>query len=154
MSLNLILIAIQVVVFFSFLSYVYKKHGILDAISDSYYKLKRKNLFVLFCWGIGIPMIFITPYVLFFLAGSGMVFLGAAARYKDRITATVHIIGAISGIVLALMGLWVHYGMWWPLVVMIVLYLLLRLLKLKNFTWWIESLAFVVIVGSLILLML
>lgn len=138
-----------------FLLYKFKKP--LPSISDSWYELPdpMNHLFTLFTWSLGFAMIFQgsgeTP--LFFLSGTGLLFVGTATQFKwtGAHTNIVHYAGAATGIIFALAGLWVENHLYFPLLSWLIITILFKLIKLKNFTWWVEVLAFVCIVVGLYL---
>jgi hypothetical protein len=138
------------VIYVGFLLYTFKKP--LPSISDSWYELpnNQKPLFTLFCWSLGIAMLFQgtgeTP--LFFLSGSGLTFVGAATMFKSTGAHTniVHYTGAAVGIILALVGIGYENGVWIPLIVWLISTILLKVLKVENSTWWIEIVAFLTII--------
>lgn len=134
---------------------MYKFKKPLPSISDSWYELPSpiNHLFTLFTWSLGFAMVFQgngqTP--LFFFSGAGLLFVGTATQFKwtGAHTNIVHYAGAVVGILGALIGLWVENGIYLPLFVWLVQTLIFKVIKLKNFTWWVEILAFVCIVGGL-----
>lgn len=138
-----------------FLLYRFRKP--LPSISDSWYELKEpaRWLFTLFCWSLGGAMLFQgteeTP--LFFLSGTGLMFVGAATQFKwsGANSNLVHFGGALVGIMGALCGLGIEYGNWKPLLVWSIGTLLLQYIKIRNFIWWVEILAFVSIIGGFLL---
>jgi hypothetical protein len=147
--------ALIFVLYVGFLLYKFKKP--LPSISDSWYELPKNwnNLFTLFTWSLGFCMIFQgtneTP--LFFLSGTGLLFVGTATAFKwtGAHTNLVHYGGAVVGILGALVGLGVEFGLWWPLLSWVVVTMGLKYIRIKNFTWWVEIVAFVTIVCGLYL---
>lgn len=137
-----------ILVFVTFVAYVWVKYGILDSISASWYALGKKSwLFTLFLWSISLPLC-VMGNAWFVVAGACLCFTGAAAAYKQKMTNTVHYIGAVGGITLSLAGL-IQNGIWWPAVAFAITAIILRRLKLKNLTWWVEVAAFWLIIGGL-----
>ena len=136
-------------VFVSYISFIWIKYGIQRSISDSYYRLPRnlQPLFTFFCWGFAIPAIIIgttlTDSVLMFLAGSGIAFVGAAAAFKQKMTKTVHMIGAYGGVALSQLSIWINFKMWYITIGFLVLAIILQLFSKKiEQIWWQETLAF------------
>lgn len=149
------LLLIQSIVFLSYVGFIIRKYGVLESISDSWYSLPQSLnfLFTLFTWGIGIPILFYGN-VWFFLAGIGLSFVGAATRFKSLFSFTkqVHYTGAVIGIFSTLIGITVMYKTFIPLVTFTSIALLLQVFKIRNTIWWQEIVAFVTILGSMILL--
>ena len=135
-----------ILVFVTFITYVWARFGVLDSISASWYALGKQGwIFTLFLWAISIPLCIVGENVWFFLAGTCLCFTGAAAAYKEKMTNTVHYIGAVGGIGLSLAGL-LQNGIWWPLVTFLITAIAIR--RVKNKTWWVEIAAFwLIIVG-------
>ena len=61
---------------------------------------------------------------------------------------TIHYLGAVLGIVLSLGGLLLN-GIWLPLVIWVLGSGIMRYLKIQNFIWWVEMLAFITIIGGM-----
>ena len=140
---EILIYSITLSIFISYILFVMIRFGILPSISDSYYKIKAKPLFTFFLWSVAIGAILLGDSILMFLAGSGIVFVGAAAAFRQRITKTVHVIGAVSGIVFSQLEIIINYQMWWVTFIFASLAWVLHSNKIKNKTWWIEILAFV-----------
>jgi hypothetical protein len=139
-------------VFVGYVSFVISKYGILPSISESYYKLPKSInfLFTLFCWGFALPAVIVgvdlTDNFLMFLAGGGIMFVGAAAAFKETMTKKVHFIGATIGITAAQLSTAIDFQMYYMNLVFVVLALTILLGKglgrIKNYVWWIEIMAF------------
>lgn len=149
MGYLLVLYAIMMTVFLSFIIGTIIAYGILPSISDSYYRLPKKwnFLFTIFTWGYALPALIIgielTNNFLMFLAGAGICFVGAAAQFKQKLTTTVHVAGALIGITSSQLSIAIDFKMLYVNIIFIVLALLFKLLKIKNATYWIEILAFI-----------
>ena len=148
---------IQATVFIVYVYFIYSQFGILPSISDSWYKLKPLKLgflFTLFCWGVGIPMLFhtsdISPF--FFFSGSGLCFVGVATAFKLKIGIEryVHGAGAIICVISGLIALWTDYKLWFPSLLFIIGTIIILLIKTKNKIWWFEIAAFLSILSGLI----
>ncbi len=143
-------------VFVAYVSFIWIKYGIQRSISDSWYRLpeKEKPLFTLFCWGFAIPAIIIgttlTDNFLMFLAGSGIAFVGAAAAFKEKMTKTVHMIGAYSGVAFSQLSIAFDFHMYYMNIIFFSIAIILEILGyfkiIKNKIWWQEILAFLTIV--------
>ena len=140
---------IQTIIFVAYLTFILikfgrlLKSGELHSISNSWYLLDRKHqpLFTLFTW-------------LFFLAGSGLAFVGAATQFKltNSSTPLVHYIGAALGIGLTAVGLGVVGGYWFLLVLLALGGGLMKWKVKLNFIFWFEVYAFVLLLPFLYLL--
>lgn len=146
------LILIQLLVFVAYTSFIVSRYGVIHSISQSWYELplKWKSLFTFFTWGLGIPFLFY-DHVLFFLAGAGLIFVGAATRFRTTIANTnrIHYMGALVGILSSLLALGVVYGSWVSLVIFIITSGVIFLLNRSHYIFWVEIAAFVVIIISL-----
>jgi len=155
--MNLLLITtIQAIIFVTYVGFLmYKFNGPIHSISDSWYQLPKplKPLFTLFCWSLGITMLFQGngDTALFFLSGAGLTFVGAATAFKSTagLTDEVHYTGAAAGILFALVGLYVEYNLLFPLILMFLSSGFLLLKGVDKPIWWIEMVAFVCIVLGL-----
>ena len=144
--MNLALYFLMILVFISYVSFIWNKYGILPSISQSYYELppKWKWLFPIFCWGFAFPAMVIAGSPLMLFAGGGIVFVGAAAAFQEKMTKEFHIIGALMGVILSQVAIVLDYGLW-PISLAFVLLSIPMLLledKFSNRIWWIELMAF------------
>jgi hypothetical protein len=153
---NLILLLLSMLVFGGYCFYVYKKFGVLTSISESYYQLPEnlKWLFTLVTWGYSIPLMIVGSTGLAFFAGAFVCFVGAAPGFKTSLPDLenkVHVIGATGGICLAMAFIWFNLHLYPVPIIMILftLYATSKWNKIPNHTWWIEVLAFVLMVFSL-----
>jgi len=128
---------------------------VLHSVSDSWYILKQKEhheeiLFTLFTYFLGIGLILQYYHsFLFFLGGMGLFWVGTQTQFRgESIKGTIHYAGAVLAIVLSLIGL-LTQGVWLPLVVCGIGTIIMDYLKLKNFIWWVEILAFITIICGL-----
>jgi hypothetical protein len=148
---EIILLAYSALIFFAYLFIVYKRFGILPSISSSYYKLKHKAVFTFFIWSIAIPMIIIGSSPLMFWAGAFMAFVGASPAFKHELEGKVHIVGAVGGIVLGFLSMWIEVHLYYLPIIMAVSTLYMTLKPIKNHTWWIEVLAYLLIIVGLVI---
>jgi len=128
---------------------------VLHSISDSWYILKERNkneeiLFTLFTYLLGIGLLlqsYKSP--LFFFGGMGLFWVGTQTQFREKsIKGTIHYVGAVLAIVLSLIGL-VLNGVYFPLLIMCIGTLLMYYTKIKNFIFWVEILAFIIIIIGL-----
>jgi len=156
MAYTTVLFILLISVFIGYVSWIWNKYGVLPSISDSYYHLPKnlRPLFTLFCWGFSIPAIILGSSGLMFFAGGGITFVGAAAAFKEKSSSTVHVVGAMMGVLLSQVAILFQYHMW-PLniafLAIAIPFTLTRFIKIKgkeicpNRTWWIEIAAFLAI---------
>jgi len=137
----------MVAVFVSYVIYIAINYGVLPSISESYYRLpdNRKILFTLFAWSFAMSALIIGDSVLMFLAGSGIIFVGAASAMRRRLTRTVHLVGAITGITLAFFAIIFQYCMWYIAIVIVLCIALAYLIDKRHILWWIEVIIFIAI---------
>ena len=137
----------MITVFISYVTFIWTKYGIQKSISESYYVLPKKWnwLFVAFCWLFAFPAMIIGGSYLMMFAAGGIVFVGAAAAMHTFPTRTVHMIGAIGGMILACLAMIIQYHMWYMTVGVAVLALLALLLDKKRAMWWTELAIFTAI---------
>jgi len=157
MTYTTVLFALMLIVFIGYVSFIWSKYGVLPSISESYYHLPEKlqPLFTFFCWGFALPAIILGSSLLMFFAGSGIVFVGGAAAFKEHVIETVHIASAMIGVILSQLAIFLQYHMW-PLNLIflgiVITLTILNSIKNKNGkpicpnkTWWIEITAFLLI---------
>jgi hypothetical protein len=153
MGFQLVSFIIMVLVFVSYVSFIWIKYGVQSSISASYYALPKQYnfLFTLFCWGFAIPAIIagidVTPLI--FFAGAGICFVGAAAQINDSWIYKIHAAAAIAGVGFSQLAILFGYNMWHVNAISASLMILIGLLLKKNKTWWIELVAFSAIVYTI-----
>jgi hypothetical protein len=100
-------------------------------------------------WGFAVPAMIAGDTALMFLAGSGIVFVGAAFDFKERMTKIVHYVAAGLGITFGMLSMWLDFGLWYIPVIFIIGSC--GLLALRDKIFWIEVVAFYLILTGLIL---
>ncbi len=144
----LYLFIFMLVVFTSYIGFIWIKYGIQKSISASYYVLPglQKSLFTFFCLGFALPAMIIGSSGIMFLAGLGILLVGVAAQFKENsFTQTTHIVAAVAGITASQLAIFFQYGLPWINVAFIVVFIGLLVFKVKNSTWWVEIAAFLAI---------
>ena len=128
---------------------------VLHSVSDSWYILKQHErneeiLFTIFTYFLGIGTLlqyYIHP--LFFFAGMGFFWVGTQTQFRGiSIKETIHYLGAVLGIGGSLIGLGLTFS-WIPLLLMLIGGGIMKLLKINNFLWWVEILAFILVIVGL-----
>ena len=104
-----LLVLFSLAVFATYLIIMAKNYGIQPSISDNYYVSKQPWVFTLVFWLVAVTM---APAMIDaapvewqftgFFAGTGIAFVGAAAAYRQSMTNTVHIAGAITSALFAI----------------------------------------------------
>jgi hypothetical protein len=149
------LLIFVVLSFVGYISFIVNRYGVLPSISESYYKMKDDklfggSLFTLFIWSLSLPLIIIGDTPLMFFAGAFLSFVGAASAFKDlKMTKRVHTIGAVGGIGFGFLSMVLDFQLNEITFFMLLGSLILYLLKIKNLIWWVEILAFVLIILGL-----
>ena len=147
---TIILLAIAFTSFVSYVAWVWVKFGILPSISDSYYHSHNNFLFWAFLIGLSVPVILVGSSALTFFAGAFLCFTASAPAFKQKMEGIVHVIGATGGIFLGVVATICDMHLWIPAVLMVSFTVLATVFKLKHHTWWIEIVAFVTILASLV----
>jgi len=145
-------------IFTAYVLYIALRYGVLRSISASYHKLTlaEKWLFTLSTWGYVIPLVLAglgqSTYqdILLFFAGFLLSTVGVMADDKSETQKKWHTIGAEGGILLAF--IWILTTPFWFVAVpsLVGIFLMIKL-KLKNHTWWVETLAYFTILFSIYL---
>lgn len=99
-----VIIAIEAMgIFVAYLWLMAKLHGIQPSISDNYYVSRHRWTFVMVMWWVGFgmlpAMLEVTPEIWQFSAlfcCGGVIFVGAAAAFREEVTRQVHFAGAIT----------------------------------------------------------
>ena len=104
-----LLVLFSLAVFATYLIIMAKNYGIQPSISDNYYVSKQPWTFTLAMWLVAFtmlpPMLSATTETFqftAFLSCAGIAFVGAAAAYKRTLTNTVHIAGAVTAALFAI----------------------------------------------------
>ena len=138
---------ISAILFAIYLYVMAKLHGVQPSVSDNYYVSKHPWTFTLAMWTVAFtmlpPMLSATTETFqftAFLSCAGIAFVGAAAAYKQAMTNTVHIAGAVTAALFAI--IWA-YTICPPLPTIAILtaaYILLAVRRHK--IYWAEVTAF------------
>ena len=143
----------MVTVFVAYVAYIWIKYDIQKSISESYYVLQDNNdkswFFVAFTWLFAFPAMILGSSYLMTLAAGGIVLVGAAAAMHTFPTRTVHMIGAIGGMVLGVLAMIFQFHMWYVAAVVAALVGLSLILDRKHAMWWSELIIFTAITIAL-----
>ncbi len=154
-------LAWMIISFAIYILWIVMKFGVQPSISDSFYALQNKYgkgslipwLFWLFLINVAWPIFPLMQFNGFaFFAMAGIILVGAAARFKSgKSTETPHVVGAVGGIGLAFLSIgFVYQGWAWLwIAVFLVLAGILKLIKINHIIWWVEILAFTLIIVAL-----
>lgn len=167
-----ILLIYATLAFFSYTLWIYRKYGVLTSISASINYIKNKFLFTFFIWSVAIPLtitaMIVHPNFFGFFAGGILAFVGAAPCItKDNMEERVHVFGATGGITLGMIYI-CTINIWYIIVaglyLLFVTYCVIvdkycgyegtnkiklyisKLKRIYNHTWWIEVVAFVILI--------
>lgn len=133
--------------------------GVQKSISDSYYHIKHKYIFTFVLWSFAVLMLLgvndIITTAIYPFACFGIVVVGAYSHFKgSKFIKVMHFIGAISGISLGIVGLWVEFGYMWLTLIYLPLYSVAKYVIKDNSFYWIEVFAIYLIGISLIIIRL
>jgi hypothetical protein len=143
----------------AYLLLVIFKFGWLKSISDSYYHIKHKYIFTFVLWSFAVLMLLgvndVITTVIYPFACFGIVIVGAYTQFKgSKFIKTMHFVGAISGIALGIIGLWIEFGYMWLTLIYLPLYMIAKFVIKRNNFYWIEVFAIYLIGISLIIIRL
>ena len=133
--------------------------GVQKSISDSYYKIKHKFIFTFVLWSFAVLMLLgvndVITTAIYPFACFGIVIVGAYSHFKgSKFIKIMHFIGAIGGISLAIVGLWVEFGYMWLTLTYLPMYATAKYVIKDNSFYWIEVFAIYLIGISLIIIRL
>lgn len=145
------LFVFMVAIYIAYHYLILKTFGVPDSLSETYYLLPGpyKLLFTVFCWAFGLISVIIGLELsdgggLFFLAGSGLVLVGAATQFKEDSVEPLHILGAAIAIVFSGLAIALYFNLWWLLIVEILLTgIVFWLSRNNNSVFWYEQIYFV-----------
>jgi hypothetical protein len=139
------------VVFVAYVAYMRIRLGQTDSISRTVVKLPEKDkwLFTIWCWAMAFTFPFITPYLLPTTAFLGL--LGVTIHY-DRYDEWIHT-GAAMGVYLSALVVlgWLYFP--FGLIATAIFGIAVLIMKkfwgkrkeIKNYTYWVEVVGFVII---------
>lgn len=142
---------ISTITFISYVLLITLKYGVLPSISDSYYKHNSKLLFFLFMLGVGLPITLMATSGLMFFSGALFILCGCAPAFKRNTYSfedEVHKIGALGGICLLLSYFAISH-FYLPIILAISIGFPVYLLNPKNKTFWLEIIAFIILIVGL-----
>ena len=142
----------MMVIFVAYVATIVSLYWVLPSISESYYRLpyKWKPMFTLALWGFAFPAMLIgTPITgLMFFATAGIMFVGAAAGFQQKVTKTVHAVGAAVGMIFSQIAIATAFDMWYLTLISVTLAGLLFLFRKRihgTLVFWIEIISFTAI---------
>ena len=138
---------ISAILFATYLFCMAKLHGVQASVSDNYYVSKHPWTFTLAMWTVAFtmlpPMLSATTETFQFAAFrscAGIAFVGAAAAYKRTLTNTVHIAGAITAALFAIVWAYTICPPLPTIAILTAAYILLAVRRHK--IYWAEITAF------------
>lgn len=142
-----LLVLFSLAVFATYLIIMSKLHGIQPSISDNYYVSKHPWTFTLAMWAVAFtmlpPMLSATTETFQFAAFfscAGIAFVGAAAAYRQSMTNTVHIAGAVTAALFAIVWAYTICPPLPTIAILTAVYIMLAVRRHK--VYWAEITAF------------
>ena len=142
-----LLVLFSLAVFAIYLILMAKLHGVQPSVSDNYYVSKHPCTFTLAMWTVAFtmlpPMLSATTETFqfaAFLSCAGIAFVGAAAAYRQSLTNTVHIAGAITSALFAIVWAYTICPPLPTIAILTAVYILLAVRRHK--IYWAEITAF------------
>lgn len=142
-----------VLVFIVYLIAVRCDFGKLPSISISYYYVKPHWLFQVFIWVSSFSIILSGQALLFTLSGLFLIIMATFPTIREKEFYLPHMIFAISGLSLSILGLGITFGLWYLigalLLSVIIAYPIVK--KRGTFIYWLEVLSIsTIIIGIFI----
>ena len=138
---------ISAILFAIYLILMAKLHGVQPSVSDNYYVSKHPWTFTLAMWLVAFtmlpPMLSATTETFqftAFLSCAGIAFVGAAAAYRQSLTNTVHIAGAVTAALFAIVWAYTICPPLPTIAILTAAYILLAVRRHK--IYWAEITAF------------
>ena len=138
---------ISAILFAIYLILMANLHGVQPSISDNYYVSKHPWTFTLAMWTVAFtmlpPMLSATTETFqftAFLSCAGIAFVGAAAAYRQSLTNTVHIAGAVTAALFAIVWAYTICPPLPTIAILTTAYILLAVRRHK--IYWAEITAF------------
>ena len=138
---------ISAILFAIYLILMANLHGVQPSVSDNYYVSKHPWTFTLAMWTVAFtmlpPMLSATTETFqftAFLSCAGIAFVGAAAAYRQSLTNTVHIAGAITAALFAIVWAYTICPPLPTIAILTAAYILLAVRRHK--IYWAEITAF------------
>jgi len=138
------------ITFILYVGYVWLRYGIQDSISKSYYVVKPKWLFILFCFlcGGGLFYMAYCESWLLVLSGICLMFVGALPDIKYEFVKERHYVAAISCVILSQVYVFIHN--WKLSVLFLILSLIMYIYRRRvKELWFIEIIAFLTLIITL-----
>lgn len=138
---------ISAILFAIYLYVMAKLHGVQPSVSDNYYVSKHPWTFTLAMWTVAFmmlsPMLSATTetfHFAAFLSCAGIAFVGAAAAYRQSLTNTVHIAGAVTASLFAIVWAYTICPPLPTIAILTAAYILIAVRRHK--VYWVEITAF------------
>ena len=138
---------ISAILFAIYLILMAKLHGVQPSVSDNYYVSKHPWTFTIAMWTVAFtmlpPMLSATTETFqftAFLSCAGISFVGAAAAYRQSLTNAVHIAGAITAALFAIVWAYTICPPLPTIAILTTAYILLAVRRHK--IYWAEITAF------------
>lgn len=147
-----LMISISLITFTGYLIFIYLRFGVLPNISESFYHIKNKFLFILWTLGTALPIMVLGESGWSFFSGAFLIVVGVASDARStEMTGRVHSICAKGTVALGFAFLVFVLHLWWLVLIAVAGIALMNYLKIKNDVWWIECLAYYTIISGFII---
>lgn len=155
---QVILLLVSLVSFSSYILYVVIRYGIQRSISQSYYNLKNSFgktkadvILFFFIFFTVVPIMIVSAKPVMIVGGGILMLVGVAPAFNRQSQFLAHMIGSIVGIATGFMSLIFEEGIIIIPSIMALFIIFSLLIKLNNYIWWVENLAYVLILSAMIL---
>jgi len=149
MEPNEIIILVTRVIFYMYVLAVWLVFGLHKSISKSYLTLKKHNVGVFFfilCAALGIMIFNVSTGILPAIAAFFIIAVGVASQITDTFIHKIHMVFAIGSISFVYLSIIIDNGNYMYPLIFAVGAIIILIFDRKNYIWWIEILAFEIIV--------
>ena len=152
-TLGLTSLIVGVLTFIIYLIAVRSDFGNVKSISMSYYYVKPHWLFQVFIWVSAASIMLSAQTLMHMIAGTCLLIMAAYPTIKEKKFYIPHMIFAITGITVAVIGIGVEFGLWWLIGIGTLLAGIATLLTFKKDTYiyWIEVISIATVIIGIFL---
>jgi hypothetical protein len=148
---NMIALIASTAIFIAYIVMIVANFGITRSISASYFLFKDKRFFVYPQIAFSVLLVVAAPTALIGMAAVAICFSALAGNTRlDETIEKIHVIGATGGILLAMAQL-ILWGQWFLAVPFFLLSLLGMKIPIAKHTFYIEVLAYILVVIGILL---
>lgn len=137
----------QFIVFTTYLVVIYKRFSVLESISHSSYEFvgDKRYWFMAMCWALAFLNLAQGMEGWGVATSAGLLFAGITINWEQRPSYYIHFAGAVTAILSSLIGLYILNDIIAPTILLVFFALITYLFNVKNWLWWIEVQAFLLI---------